>query len=198
LLSPSVPGGEDAASSGIPAACTGGWLINSMELSVIVQIISTFAMTLGIVFGLLNLRNFQVMRKREAAILMLNSFQTMEFVRGLLYIFDLPDHASDEDLNALPEEKFMTIYLVLGTWERLGILVHRHEIPIDLVDDAFSGPIILSWVKLGGFVGSFRARVNRETGFEWFQWLAERLAEREQHGSAIPAYVAHKKWKPRK
>jgi hypothetical protein len=166
-----------------------------MDLSSLIQIISSLAMTLGIVFGILNLKNFQASRKREAAILMLNSFQTMEFVRGLLYIFDLPDNAANEDLESLPEEKFMTIYLVLGTWERLGILVHRNEIPIDLVDDAFSGPIIQSWVKLGGYVAAFRARMQRETGFEWFQWLAERMLEREQHGSAVPAYVAHRDWK---
>lgn len=169
-----------------------------MQLTIIIQIVSTIAMSLGIVFGILNLRNFQVMRKREAAILMLNSFQTMEFVRGLLYIFDLPDNATNEDLEALPEDKYMTIYLVLGTWERLGILVHRHEISVELVDDAFSGPIIQSWVKLGKYIESFRARVKRETGFEWFQWLAERMLERERHGSAVPAYIAHKNWKPRK
>lgn len=169
-----------------------------MQLTIIIQIVSTIAMSLGIVFGILNLRNFQVMRKREAAILMLNSFQTMEFVRGLLYIFDLPDNAANEDLEALPEDKYMTIYLVLGTWERLGILVHRHEISVELVDDAFSGPIIQSWVKLGKYVESFRARVKRETGFEWFQWLAERMLERERHGSAVPAYIAHKNWKPSK
>jgi len=169
-----------------------------MNISSLIQIISAVAMTLGIIFGIINLRNFQVMRKREAAILMLNSFQTMDFVRGLLYIFDLPDNATNETLEKLPEEKFMAIYLVLGTWERLGILVYRHEISIDLVDDAFSGPIIQSWVKLGKFVDEFRARTQRESGFEWFQWLAERMLEREQHGSATPAYIAHKNWKPRK
>jgi len=166
-----------------------------MDLSTIIQVVSTIAMTLGIVFGILNLRNFQASRKREAAILMLNSFQTMEFVRGLLYIFDLPDNSTNEDLQKLPEDKFMTIYLVLGTWERLGILVFRNEIAIDLVDDAFSGPIIQSWVKLGKYVEAFRVRVNRETGFEWFQWLAERIMEREKHGSAIPAYIAHADWR---
>lgn len=166
-----------------------------MDFSVIIQIVSTIAMTLGIVFGIINLRNFQASRRREAAILMLNSFQTMDFVRGLLYIFDLPNAATDEDLEKLPEDKFMMIYLVLGTWERLGILVFRNEIAIDLVDDAFSGPIIQSWIKLGKFVEAFRARVNRETGFEWFQWLAERMMEREQHGSAVPAYVAYRNWK---
>ena len=166
-----------------------------MDLSSLIQVISSVAMTLGIVFGILNLRNFQVMRRREAAILMLNSFQTMEFVRGLLYIFDLPDNATNEDLESLPEDKYMMIYLVLGSWERLGILVYRNEIPVDLVDDAFSGPIIQSWGKLGKYVQAFRARVNRDTGFEWFQWLAERMAEREQHGSAVPAYIAHRNWK---
>jgi hypothetical protein len=150
---------------------------------------------LGIVFGILNLRNFHAMRKREAAILMLNSFQTMDFVRGLLYIFDLPDNATDDDLKSLPEEKFIAVYLVLGTWERLGILVHRHEIAIDLVDDAFSGPIIQSLGKLGNYVEAFRVRVQRETGFEWFQWLAEQMLEREQHGSAVPAYIAYRNWK---
>ena len=168
-----------------------------MDLSNLIQIVSTLAMTLGIVFGILNLRNFQAMRKREAAILMLNSFQTMEFVRGLLYIFDLPDDATQEYIEGLPEDRFMTIYLVLGTWERLGILVFRNEIPVDLVDDAFSGPIIQSWGKLGKYVEAFRVRVHRETGFEWFQWLAERMMEREQHGSAIPAYVAHRNWRSR-
>jgi hypothetical protein len=169
-----------------------------MELSVLVQIISTVAMTLGIVFGILNLRNFQIMRKREAAILMLNSFQTMEFVRGLIYIFDLPDQAAAEDIENLPEDKFMTIYLVLGTWERLGILVYRNEIPIELVDDAFSGPILQSWIKLGKFVEGFRVRVRRDTGFEWFQWLAERMQARERQGLAVPAYLAHKDWRPPK
>lgn len=140
-----------------------------MTLASLIQIISALAMTLGIVFGIINLRNFQVMRKREAAILMLNSFQTMDFVRGLLYVFDLPCRVTDEELEKLPEEKYMSIYLVLGTWERLGILVFRNEISVDLVDDAFSGPIIQSWIKLGKFVEGFRSRVQRETGFEWFQ-----------------------------
>jgi hypothetical protein len=166
-----------------------------MDLSIIVQIISTLAMTLGIFFGILNLRNFQASRRREAAILMLNSFQTMDFVHGLLYIFDLPDHATTEYVEKLPEEKYMAINLVLGTWERLGILVFHDEIAIDLVDDAFSGPIIQSWIKLGKFVEEFCKRVQRETGFEWFQWLAERMMERETNGSATPAYIAYKNWK---
>jgi hypothetical protein len=85
--------------------------------------------------------------------------------------------------------------MVLGTWERLGILVYRREIPMDLVDDAYSGPILISWQKLEPYIRQFRDQVQRDTGFEWFQWLAERMLEREQTASAIPAYLANRNWK---
>ncbi len=166
-----------------------------MTLPLIFQIISTSAVILGIIFGILNLRNFQVMRKREAAILMLNSFQTTDFVKGLLLIFDLQGGVTKEEIEKLPYEQYISLYMVIGTWERLGILVYRHEIDLALVDDAYSGPILISWQKLQNYVSEFRAQVGRDTGFEWFQWLAERMMEREATTSAIPAYMAHKKWK---
>lgn len=52
-----------------------------MELSFIFQVISNLAIILGIVFGILNLRNFQKMRKREAAILMLISFRPVSSLK---------------------------------------------------------------------------------------------------------------------
>lgn len=166
-----------------------------MDLTLISQFISTAAVVLGILFGILNLWNFQRMRQRESAILMLNSFQTNEFVRGLLLVFSLPDGISKAEVDGLPKDDYLAVYLMLGTWERLGILVYHKEIPLDLVDDAFSGPILISWQKLRVFVEQFRVDVQRETGFEWFQWLAERMTERERTASAIPAYIAHKNWK---
>ena len=169
-----------------------------MELALIFEIISMSAVILGIVFGILNLRNFQMMRKREAAILMLNSFQTTEFVRGLLLVFNLPDAAGKAEIDALPKEDYLALYVLLGTWERLGILVYHNEIPLNLVDQAFSGPILISWQKLEAFIMQFRSDVKRESGFEWFQWLAERINGREQMVSATPAYILYKNWKEKK
>ena len=127
--------------------------------------------------------------------MMLNSFQTSEFVRGLLQIFDLPEGIRKSELDQLPADQFLAIYMVIGTWERLGILVFRREIDLELVDDAYSGPIIQSWLKLEGYIQDFRAYVQRETAFEWFQWLAERMLERESRAQAVPAYIAHRDWK---
>lgn len=169
-----------------------------MDLNVLFQTIGTVVMVSGVVFSLINLRNFQASRKRESAILMLNSFQTNDFVKGLLLIFDLPDGVDTEAINRLPHEQYLSIYMVLGTWERLGILVYRREIDFEMVDDAYSGPILQTWQKLETYIREFRARLKRDTAFEWFQWLAERMAERESTAEAVPAYIAHRNWRAKK
>jgi hypothetical protein len=166
-----------------------------MELTLIFQIISTSAVILGIIFGILNLRNFQAMRKREAAILMLNSFQTSEFIKGLLYILNLDHNPTKEEIDNLPQDEYLAFYMLLGTWERLGILVFRREIEIGMVEDAYSGPIMLSWGKLENYVSEIRAAWNRESAFEWFQWLAERVRERDKKLQPAPAYQTYKSWK---
>jgi len=168
-----------------------------MNLSLIIQLISTTAVILGIIFGILNLRNFQAMRKREAAILMLNSFQTNDFVKGLLLLFDLPNGITKTEVDKLSTDQFLALYMVIGTWERLGILVYRREIELDLVDDAYSGPIIQSWQTLENYIQEFREHIKRDTAFEWFQWLAERMMERETNAQPTPAYIAYRNWKSR-
>ena len=166
-----------------------------MQLTLVFQIISTSAVILGIIFGILNLRNFQKMRKREAAILMLNSFQTNEFIKGLLYILDVNHNPTKEEIDNLPQDQYLAFYMLLGTWERLGILVFRREIDISMVEDAYSGPILLSWGKLENYVNEVRVAWNRESAFEWFQWLAERVGERDTKLQPLPAYRAYKNWK---
>jgi len=166
-----------------------------MNAALVLQLVATAIMVVGIGFGLQNIRQYQAARRRESAILMLNSFQTGEFVHGLLIIFGMPPGVTKAQIDALPVDELRAFYVVLGTWERLGVLVFRGEVGMDLVDDAYSGPILLSWERLAEFIREFRAEVGRDTGFEWFQWLAERLAEREAEDSPVPAYVAHRAWR---
>lgn len=167
-----------------------------MNLSLLFQVISTVAVVSGIIFGIVNIRLFRANRKRESAIVMLNSFQTNDFVKGLHHIFELPEGLGKSEIDQLPLDQFLSIYMVIGTWERLGILVYQREIPLDLVDDAFSGPIVQSWEKLQQYIFDFRGWVKRETAMEWFQWLAERMIDRESAAEPVPAYRAFRSWKP--
>jgi hypothetical protein len=83
----------------------------------------------------------------------------------------------------------------MTTWESLGILMFRQEVTLDLLDDFYSGPIVLFWRKLRRYVEELRRIGGRETYFEWFQWLAERLADQETQLEPIPAHIEHRDWR---
>jgi hypothetical protein len=55
----------------------------------------------------------------------------------------------------------------------------------------FSGPVVLTWRKLEPYLQEIRKERKRETLFEWYQWLAERLMERESKGAPVPAHIAN-------
>ena len=65
---------------------------------------------------------------------------------------------------------------------------------MDMVDDAYSGLVALSWKKLEPYVSEMREEHQRETISEWFQWLAERMRDRERSRPPVPAHIAHKEW----
>jgi hypothetical protein len=166
-----------------------------MELSVILDVITAVAVILGILFGLLQLRHYHVSRRREAALFLLNSFQTGEFFQGIWIIQELPNGLTKNEIEDRLGEEVRSIYLVMSTWERVGILIFNHEMSIDMVDDAYGGSITLSWQRLEKYVTDLRNDLQRDTQFEWFQWLAERMIEREKEEPPVPAHLAYRDWK---
>jgi hypothetical protein len=86
------------------------------------------------------------------------------------------------------------VFLVGLTWESLVVLLFRHEVTFDLMDDFFSGAIAISWRKLHVFVEEDRRTLQRDMVWEWFQWLAERMIEREKRATPVPAHIAHRAW----
>lgn len=166
-----------------------------MTLEAWFQLVEAAAVVVAVGFGVIQLRQFRAAKNREAAMLMLRSFQTPEFAKALHLVYALPDGLSKQEIEEGVGEDFHLVYALMTTWESLGILVHRGEVDIELVDDFFSGPITVSWRKLRNHVFEEREALGRDTVEEWFQWLAERFAERESDTSPVPAHIAFKDWK---
>ena len=127
-----------------------------MAFSLILDLITAVAVTLGILFGLLQLRHFHISRKREADLLLLNSFHTGEFLQGIWILQELPNGLTKNEIEERVGKEITLVYAVLSTWERIGILVYNHEFSMDLVDDAFGELIIISWKKLEKYVTNLR------------------------------------------
>jgi hypothetical protein len=170
-----------------------------MDISTIANLINAFAVTTGVIFAAAQIRQYSQRRQRDAMLELVRSFQSPAFTAALRRVLSLPDGADSAKIReVLGPDGEDAVYLVSLTWESLGVLVFRREVTLDLVDDFFSGPLVISWRKLEVYSEEWRRTLNRETGNEWFHWLAERMLEREKTSPPIPAYIAHRDWRERR
>jgi hypothetical protein len=169
---------------------------NSMDISTLANLINAIAVTAGVIFAAVQIRQYRQRRQRDAMLELVRSFQSPAFTAAYRRVLSLPDGADAAKIReVLGPDGEDAVYLVSLTWESLGVLVYRRQVTLDLVDDFFSGPLVISWRKLKVYSEEWRRTLNRETGNEWFHWLAERMLEREKTSPPIPAYVAHRRWR---
>ncbi|MCJ7536730.1 MAG: hypothetical protein MUO57_14475 [Anaerolineales bacterium] len=167
-----------------------------MDLSTVVDVLSVIAAASGLIFAGVELRQFRISRERESALELFKTFQSLEFMRGVRVIPQLPDNQSKEQVEELAGERMDDLYFTIASLEGLGVLVYKEELSLELVEDFFSGIIVTAWLKLRRFVEDERKSLDRETWGEWTQWLAERIMDREKTRPAVPAHIEHQDWKP--
>lgn len=166
-----------------------------MTLPVIISLISASMFVISVIIGVIQLNLVKKQRAREAELLLVRSFQTRDFMKALNLVLNLEDGLSRKEILDVAGIDKEFIFFWLGTWESLGIMVYRKEISMSAMDDYFSGPIVISWKKLEKYVMEEREALQRDTMHEWFQWLAERMLERESNIPVKPAHLAYKNWK---
>ena len=165
-----------------------------MDLDITLRIFSTTAIVLAGIFAGVQLRQLYKQRARESALQLLHSFQTPEITDAVDIVFNLPDGLSKKEIEERLGNRLTSVLVLFGTFESLGIMIFHREIKLELVDDFFSGIIILSWKKFRKYIEEMRTIGKRDTYYEWVQWLAEQFEKRESKLPAIPAYIAHREW----
>jgi hypothetical protein len=167
-----------------------------MSFSDLMQLAQTVLIALAGGLALLQLRQSEKSRDRDAALQLLRSFQTPEFARGMQLIFEMPEGLDKAALEAYAGNRMGEFYTVLTTLESIGILLHRRELNIDMVDDFFSGVIVLAGRRSARYFEQIRRETGRETIGEWVQWLAEQFVAREGQRAVVPAHIAYRDWQP--
>jgi hypothetical protein len=167
-----------------------------MDVATALNFVSTLAIVIGVVFAAYQLYVIREQREREVHLTLARSLQTAEFQAALQKIVFLPEGLSKAEIDARLGPDSVHVFNWFGTMETLGVLMHDREVPMAVVDNFFSGPIVLSWRRLQGYVADVRRETRRDTMHEWFQWLAERFIERESTAPPVPAHVAYRDWTP--
>jgi hypothetical protein len=164
-----------------------------VDISTLANLVNAVAVTAGVIFAGVQIRHYRERQRRDAMLELVRSFQNPAFASALRRMNSLPDGANREKIGELlgPDGED-AVFLVGLTWESIGVLVFRGEVTFDLVADFFSGSVSVSWRKLHVFVEENRRFVERKTVWEWFQWLAEQMSEREKRTTPVPAHRAHR------
>lgn len=173
--------------------------MNGTEIIQNLGSIGEFAGAIGMIATLVYLgiqvRQTRKANERDAAIELIRSFQTTEFTQMMQKSFDMPVGVTREEYESAYPDDLALLYSYFATWESLGIMVHREQIGLELVCDFFSHPILHAWRVWEVYIADLRNDLGRETPWEWFQWLADRVEAHESKSTPIPAYVEFKDWK---
>lgn len=80
------------------------------------------------------------------------------------------------------------------TLETIEVRVYRRIVPLQILDELMGDAIIVLWGKLRLWVEHLRAEQERDSAYEWFQWLADRLAEVDRRTEA-GAHKIYRNWR---
>lgn len=156
------------------------------------EILSGIAVVFGFAFGLIEYRRYKALERKEAAASLARSFQTIELAAAIRLLMELPEPFNGEEYKKLSRTEKDQLWLLFCSIESIGILIHRGELPLDLVDEFFSLPIVEGWRKLAPYINELREDLEGPQAWEWYQWLAERMIQSRQSSERVPAYIKHR------
>ena len=162
---------------------------NVQFLAGVAEIVGGVAVVFAISFGFVEFRRYKVAERREAAASLARSYQTPEMAATLRMVVELPEPIGMQQYRDLSDAQKNLIWSLFCSIESIGILVYRGELPIELIDEFFSIPIIDGWHMLAPYVEDFRQETDSPQAWEWYQWLHERLVEHHKTLPRIPAHI---------
>ncbi len=165
-------------------------------LANLADILSGAAVVGGAAFAVIQLREYRVQRRENAAAELVRSFYNPEFARSVRLIRLLPDRCAGPELRAKGADYEEAAILVSFAFETIGLLVFRGVTPFSIVEELTGGLAVLMWRKLEQWQRDVRAESAQESWAEWFQWLVERLVDSARAGGQRPAYEAFSDWRP--
>ncbi len=168
-------------------------------LANLAELIGGAAVVGGVVFAVWQIRQYRQQRRDAAAIELVRTLQSREFMAAFRLLSRVPDGISLEALRAKGSE-YEDAAITLGAMgETIGLMVYRDLAPFELVREQVGGLLLTMWQKLRVWAEQVREDQGYERWVEWYQWLVDRLEEYEQSsGITEPAYRRLPEWKPRR
>lgn len=159
------------------------------------EIIGVTIVIVGLLFAVIQTRQFRQQRRELAAIEVFRFFGSPRFAEAYGAILRMPEGMTPATIRAEKPEVEKAAMLIGTTMENIGVMTYQRIVPYAIVNNLIGASTVVLWRKLEPWVKGLRGEIGEPYAFEWFQWLAERL-EDDDGGDALPAYEAHRDWAP--
>jgi len=166
-------------------------------LANIAEILGTLTIVGGVIFAIVQIREFRAQRRESVTVELIRSFHDPELAHAVNLIRDLPDGISAEALRAKGPEYESAAVKVSTTYETIAFLVFRGMTSFSMVRELTGGLAVVMWRKLARWMDTVRQEQAQPSWAEWFQWLAEQLGRDSEQKEANPAYEKFANWRPR-
>ncbi len=148
-----------------------------MDITSISATIAAVGVIVGVVFTVMELRNFVRQRQTDLAMRLYQHFGSKEFMNSWWQVTT----AEEKDYDEYVEKYGGVDLLQVGVFfEGIGILLHRGLIDITMAQDLFSESIKLLWEKSESLLKEMVKQRNIPEAWQWFEYLYNELQKREQ------------------
>lgn len=165
------------------------------RLANMAEIFSAIVVIGGIIFAVIQMRQTRQQRRELAAIELFRSFGSPKFTDAYRNVLHYPDGLNAKQLKQRYPEGEQCAMLICTTLENVGVMMYQRIVPSAVVNNLIGSSTVILWKKLELWVEDLRDELDNPFAFEWFQWLAIKLAE-QQDDADLPAYEAHTDWIP--
>lgn len=162
-----------------------------MDAATALNIATTAAVVLGVVFGLAEVRQIVRDRRDHAAVDIVRTVQTQEVRRAVERVLRLPQDA-DPELIRGDADMLDAALAVDSACEMWGSMVFEGVVDQHMLDRMVGGWIRGTWTRLRRWVEAERVDKQNPNVGEWWQWLYERLQEDPDLGKAQGAHVGYR------
>ena len=171
-------------------------LFGGSNLIAVVEVFTAIAVVIGIVFGLVELRQAMRNRRDHAAVDIVRTVQTQEVRQAVRKIFDLPLDADPKLIRNDPAILAAAL-AVDSACEMWGCMVFEGVVDHQVLDRMVGGWVRGTWTRLRAWVESERSETQNVNVGEWWQWLYELLEADPDPGKKLGAHVAYEGRKAR-
>lgn len=139
----------------------------------VADIVGALVVVGGVTYGIAEWRELRRKRVDLAALQIVHSFQSPEWIDALRIVWRLPDDASPREVSADPEIERAAV--TVGTYlHTIGFMVRTGTMPMDVLREFQTGTPLVAWRKLRVWVKAIERRAGHPS-FRWFEWLALEL-----------------------